>query len=237
MSGLNKFAIAAVTTAMMSTCATAATYTFTEGNGNNRKLVAGANQIDLEDANNSTPGFDIDGLAGQTTGFGANDVVQLHGRIVSSQDVFSYTFAFAQGFKVEFDLDGYTLATDTNSSDGDDTESLSGLVGQDGRFGNPKAGISAKGVAFTLTNTADNSFITRPFTTDILDGEDPFIFAGLGGVEYTLTVDGSVGPQKGADALYDLKISAVPIPAAGFMLLGGIGGLAALRRRKGKAKT
>jgi hypothetical protein len=30
----------------------------------------------------------------------------------------------------------------------------------------------------------------------------------------------------------DIKVSAVPVPAAGFLLFGALGGLAALRRRK-----
>ncbi|MEM6371206.1 MAG: VPLPA-CTERM sorting domain-containing protein [Pseudomonadota bacterium] len=215
--------------ALMAGSATAATFTFTEGNGNNRKLVAGS--MDLDDANTSMPGFELDDLAGVGAGFGADAVVQLHGRIVSSQDIFTYTFAFMQGFKVEFDLDGYLLASGFTSSDGDQSEALSGLVGQDGRGGNPQSGLlPVKGVEFTLSG--GGSTISKTFTTDVLAGSNPFIFSGTGGVEYVLTVDGSVGPAVGADALYDLKISAVPLPAAGLLLLGGLGGFAALKRRK-----
>ncbi|MFL4470352.1 VPLPA-CTERM sorting domain-containing protein [Tateyamaria armeniaca] len=230
---ISKIAASAIALALMAGGATAATFTFTEGNGHNRKLVAGS--IDLNDANTSTPGFELDDLAGVAAGFAPDDVIQLHGRIVSSQDVFSYTFAFAQGFKVEFDLDGYLLAAGFTSSDGDQSEALSGLVGQNGRGGNPQVGLlPVKGVEFTLAGGGTS--ISRTFQTDVISG-DPFLFSGIGGVEYTLTVDGSVGPAVGADALYDLKISAVPLPAGGLLLLGGLGGLAALRRRKGKANA
>ncbi|MEO9575075.1 MAG: VPLPA-CTERM sorting domain-containing protein [Tateyamaria sp.] len=227
MKSIAKFATTASVLAVMATGASAATYTFTEGNGQNRKLVAGS--TDLNDS--PVP----DGIP--LGSFANDDVIQLHGRIVSSQDVFTYTFAFASAFKVEFDLDGYELATDLISSDGVSTfETISGLVGQVEKGGNPETGSTKKAVAFTLARTG--SSVTKSFTTDVWhdNPSDGFIFSGLGGFEYTLTVDGSLQPTQSAVALYDLKISAVPIPAAGFMLLGGLGGLAALRRRKGKAQ-
>ena len=42
--------------------------------------------------------------------------------------------------------------------------------------------------------------------------------------------EGNTAPPEGN---IDFRISAVPVPAAGFMLLAGLGGLAAARRRKG----
>ena len=36
----------------------------------------------------------------------------------------------------------------------------------------------------------------------------------------------------GATASFDIVASQIPVPAAGFLLIGGLGGLAALRRRK-----
>ncbi|WP_108835507.1 VPLPA-CTERM sorting domain-containing protein [Tateyamaria sp. Alg231-49] len=140
---------------------------------------------------------------------------------------------------MEFDLDGYQLAAGLTSSDLVDPDSgyetLSGLVGQVAKGGNPVAGTTVKNVSFSLSG--GGSTVSKTFVTDVLASNttDGFIFSGLGNVEYTLTVDGSLRPTSGAVALYDLKISAVPIPAAGFMLLGGLGGLAALRRRKSKS--
>ncbi len=229
MNLVSKFASVVITSAIMATGASAATVTYTEGNGQNRKLVADSS--DLEDS--PIPG----GFA--LGSFESDDVLQLHGRIVSSQDVFSYTFAFSGAFNVEFDLDGYQLAAGLTSSDLVDPDSgyetLSGLVGQVAKGGNPVAGTTVKNVSFSLSG--GGSTVSKTFVTDVLASNttDGFIFSGLGNVEYTLTVDGSLRPTSGAVALYDLKISAVPIPAAGFMLLGGLGGLAALRRRKSKS--
>ncbi|MEQ3711187.1 MAG: VPLPA-CTERM sorting domain-containing protein [Tateyamaria sp.] len=225
MNLVSKFASVVITSAIMATGASAATVTYTEGNGQNRKLVADSS--DLEDS--PIPG----GFA--LGSFESDDVIQLHGRIVSSQDVFSYTFAFSGAFNVEFDLDGYDLAAGLTSSDGTSSEDLSGLVGQVAKGGNPVAGTTVKNVSFSLSS--GGSTVSKTFVTDVLASNttDGFIFSGLGNVEYTLTVDGSLRPTSGAVALYDLKISAVPIPAAGFMLLGGLGGMAALRRRKSKS--
>ncbi|MEM6890485.1 MAG: VPLPA-CTERM sorting domain-containing protein [Pseudomonadota bacterium] len=228
-----KLAVSAIALALLAGGATAATYTFTEGDGNNRKLVAGS--MDLDDADPSAPGFELDDLVGAGDGLGADDVLQIHGRIVGSKDVFSFSYAVAEGFKVEFDLDGYLLAAGATSSDGDQSEALSGLVGQAGRGGNPEAGLSpVKDVRFVLSG--GGSTVSQTYQTDVLAG-NPLLFTGMGGVEYTLTVDGSVGSYARTDALYDLKISAVPIPAAGFLLLGGLGGLAAMRRLKGSATS
>ncbi|MEM9577877.1 MAG: VPLPA-CTERM sorting domain-containing protein [Pseudomonadota bacterium] len=194
--------------------ASAATFTWTEGNGNNRKLVAGS--IDLNDANSNTPGFDLGA-------FTAADALQVHGRIVGSQDVFSYSFTMSQAFNVSFDLDGYALALGG-------FESNSGLVGQKKRGGDPTPGEIMKGVKFTLTGGGSSE--SRSFATDILSGADPFILSGDGNTVYTLTIDGSVGPAAGKAALYDLRIAAVSVPAAGLLLISAVAGMGAMARRR-----
>lgn len=240
MKFLTTVAAAALALLVSLETASAATFTWTEGNNQNRKLVAGS--YDLEDADESTPGFELDDLANvNPTGFGANDILQIHGRIVSAVDIYTYSFSFQNSFKVEFDLDGYQLAENLISSNGitDENdpdfgfETLSGLVGQDGRGGDPEAGLPKKGVKFSLIGNGQT--IERSFKTDILDGANPFIFGGVGGVEYILIVDGSVGPRSGADALYDLRISAVPVPAAGLLLLTAVAGAGFMGRRRRKS--
>ncbi|MBT8460480.1 MAG: VPLPA-CTERM sorting domain-containing protein, partial [Boseongicola sp.] len=60
------------------------------------------------------------------------------------------------------------------------------------------------------------------------DTEDLFNYSGEAGV-FTLVIDGQRGSPG---ATYDIGISAVPLPAAGWLLLAGVGGLAAMKRRK-----
>ena len=200
--------------------ASAATYTWTEGNNANRKLVKDSR--DLEDADPTAPGFELG------DDFGSEDTLQIHGRIVSSQDTFSYNFSMATNFSVAFDLDGYIL------QEGNVFESNSGLVGQTTKGGDPTPGEITKGVRFILTDEGGNTQ-TLDYTTDILlgSGVDPFIFSGRGGEKYTLTVDGSIGPEIGAAALYDVKIAAaVPIPAAAWLFGSGLIGLVGAARRQ-----
>ncbi len=206
--------LAAAALMLSAVAASSATYTWTEGNNDNRKLVAGS--LDLEDASPGMPGFDLGD-------FNSNDALQIHGRIVGSQDVFSYSFTMEKQFSVVFDLDGYFL-------DEGGFESDSGLVGQRRRGGNPTPGYSMKGVKFTLSGGGETE--SRSFVTDVLDGADPFIFFGNGGTEYTLTVDGSVGPQTGRAALYDLRVEAVPVPAAGLLLISAVAGMGVMSRRR-----
>ncbi|MEL6792061.1 MAG: hypothetical protein AAFP78_01305 [Pseudomonadota bacterium] len=214
---------AALAVALAATTATAATFTFTEGNGQNRKLVA--DSVDLQDARSNAPGFDL----GQS--LTANDILQIHGRIVGAKDSFSYLFQMTEAFVVSFDLDGYQLAGNLIGSNGvDGFEQFSGLVGQNTRRGDPTPGADSKGVRFTLAGGGTTQ--SRTFQTDVLLGDDAFIFSGLGGVAYTLTVDGSVGPRKNAAALYDLKVAAIPLPATGLLLLTTLAGVGFIARRR-----
>ncbi|MEM0950258.1 MAG: VPLPA-CTERM sorting domain-containing protein [Pseudomonadota bacterium] len=232
---IGKLGIALVALVVAATSSSAATYTWTEGNGQNRKLVAGS--TDLEDANPGSPGFELNALAfggtqDDAAAFGFGDSLQIHGRIVSSQDTFSFKFSFNSAFRVLFDLDGYELADGLSSSIGTELEPLSGLVDQVARRGNPSDELGdEKAVRFILSGGAGPDQV-RVFETNVLDGATPFIFGGEAGTEYVLTVDGNVQPTRNIDALYDLRIVAVPLPAAGLLLLGALGGLAAFRRHK-----
>ena len=88
----------------------------------------------------------------------------------------------------------------------------------------------------TIDNDADNTSdfalqlgmnapIVRQFMTEVTHG-DSFIFSGGPGT-YTFSIDGA-----GGGALYDIQFTAVPIPAALYLLLGGSGFLGLFGRRK-----
>lgn len=216
---------------LAATSVAATTFTWTEGDGENRKRVA--DSTDLEDASNGSPGFDLN-LSNGGDAFAFDDKLQIHGRIVGARDTFSFDFEFGAGFTVEFDLDGYELAAGLIGSDGVSSyEQLSGLVDQDGRGGNPFVQDDPDGKFVKFTLTGGGSSESRTFQTNVLDGDDPFIFRGKANTRYTLTVDGrSPRSTKNFDALYDLTISTVPLPAGAWLMIGAFGGLAAMRRRK-----
>jgi hypothetical protein len=59
------------------------------------------------------------------------------------------------------------------------------------------------------------------------DGDDPF--TGTGPVQFAF-------PQGNSNiTFFDSEVAPIPLPAAGLMLAGAVGGLAALRRRKAQA--
>ena len=61
---------------------------------------------------------------------------------------------------------------------------------------------------------------------------DPAQLVRIGPGVYTLVVEGSVGPNRRVPALYDIEVAAkIPLPAAGLLLIAGLGSLVALRRR------
>ncbi|MFX0547400.1 VPLPA-CTERM sorting domain-containing protein [Roseovarius sp. S1116L3] len=57
----------------------------------------------------------------------------------------------------------------------------------------------------------------------------PISFSGLAAGNYRIGFFESGDPET---TQLDVRVSAVPLPAAGFMLFGALGGLAAMRRRK-----
>ncbi len=58
--------------------------------------------------------------------------------------------------------------------------------------------------------------------------EDLLSYNGGAGV-FTLVIDGQ---PRSPGATYDIGVSTVPLPAAGWLLFAGVGGLAAMKRRK-----
>jgi hypothetical protein len=60
-----------------------------------------------------------------------------------------------------------------------------------------------------------------------------FVVASAG--DYSMFFDAASKSDSYGGFIDDIKVSAVPVPAAGFLLFGALGGLAALRRRKATA--
>lgn len=115
-------------------------------------------------------------------------------------------------------------------------------------FFNP-AGISGFSVANVLAGLLQFSFNTSGGNQTVLNGANPnntnpaslgvnffASFADLansrtGSVLYLFFDDDGANNDDNHDDLV-IRVSAVPVPAAGFMLFGALGGLAALRRRR-----
>ena len=201
----------------------AATFMVTEGTGQNRPLVAGS--IDLGDAPSGGAGF-------QLGTFGSEDTLGIYGRIVSATDRFTYTFNATEGFNVAFDFDGYALENGGSVDAG-----YSGLINQNVVNGGDLSS-GGKGVTISLLSVALNSIIaTRDFVTNVtsLTTASAGIFSGIAAGKYRLIVDGSGGPNTGTAALYDILITAVPIPAA-LPLLASAFGLARIARLEKASK-
>lgn len=215
----------AIASLFLAATAHAATVTVTEGNGQNRALVAGS--TDLEDAPPGGTGFDLDALLGGP--FGEGDTIGIYGRIVSSVDRFTYSFTAGVNFDVLFDFDGYDLDNGDTVAAG-----LSGLIDQSvvTSGGDPVNDGGGKGVVISLFQGL-TLIDSNPYTTNVTSAttSDNVIFGDVAAGSYTLVIDGSGGPNKGRPALYDIEISAVPLPLPGLLLVAGLGGLAALRRK------
>lgn len=227
---ISRLAAAALGLALVSGAATAAPITngftlgfgFTEGTGQNRDFVAGT--TDLEDAPDPNGTFDLGTIV-------AGDVIGLYGRIVSAKDSFKFTFNAPGSFIVAFDLNGYDLDANKDGTV-DGTVTRSGLVNQS--FAEGGAAGSTKKVVFSLTGPGNVTETETRFTNLVAGDPGEVLFTGAGGM-YTLTVDGSQGPGKNIAALYDLNISAVPLPASILFLLGGLAGLGFVARRRATA--
>ncbi len=195
--------------ALMGTAASAATIGFTEGQ---RADVAGTTRIVPVDAASGMPGFDLGTI-------NSGDDVNLHGRIVTQVD--TYTFTATSAVKVKWIFGGYALAAGGFETD-------SGFVAAAG--GSPKSpSLGAPGSTADLMFTDGMNVFTpsiSPVSTDIVAGNPAIISLAAG--TYSFSING----LNSDDALYDIQISAVPLPAGAVLLLTGLAGFGLARRRR-----
>lgn len=82
--------------------------------------------------------------------------------------------------------------------------------------------VSTDGVTFAYATSVTNASANNVFSFNVPGG--PF--------SYLKVTDTSGSPSTDGYDIDSISVSAVPLPAGGLLLLGGLGGLAALKRRK-----
>jgi len=182
----------------------AATLSYTEGK---RDQIAGSVVLSPKDAPNAPPGYSL-GAIGLGEPF---DRIDIFGRVVGNFDIFDFTSSSA--FRVDFIFGGFDLEE-------------GGSVGQSG-FVIEETGSNSSDFTLDILSPSTGVIASGGFTNDVTSGIS-FIFGGLAG-DYRFTIKG-----EGAPVLYDIRISAVPLPAA--LPLMGVGmvllGLMSWRRKR-----
>lgn len=175
-----------------------------------RDRVAGTTVISPTDATNTAPGFDL-GTVGLTEKF---DTIDLYGRIVNAVDVFSFTATSA--FRIDFIFGGFDLYN-------------GGSVSQSGFIAESRDNTSE--FALDVLAPVPGHVGDFDLTTDVFGGTS-LIFSGDAGT-YQFALDGTGGAAR-----YDIRISAVPLPA-GLPLMGAglalMGFVAWNKKRKANA--
>lgn len=192
---------------LLASAASAATYGVTEGW---RDRVA--DTVRLRDvASDKNSAYDFGAL-------GADDVASVHGRLQHAVD--SFAFTATANMTIGFITGGLDLHNGgTTSESGFVSENALVKVGSFNLFTESVAG---SGVFDLLVSSAT-------YSTDTAGGAN--LFTATAGRNYVLSIDGS-GQDRRYAAHYDIRISAVPLPATALLLMAGMGGLASMRRRK-----
>lgn len=192
----------------------AATYTFVEGD---RDDVIGATRVTADGSGaDDTLSFDLTAI---TTTLGGGDIIDIHGRIIGFAD--EYKFDTNRNVRVTWIFNGYTTAA--------------GFVAKSGFVANPFDDTESAPAELTVNPGAiggvDSPFLTNICATCTNDNIKIFSQTFDPGT-WTLNIDGLAG--GGIDTYYDIRITAVPLPAGGLLLLTALGGLGIARRRRNK---
>lgn len=190
----------------VATAAHAATVTLSEGV---RAPILGS--IDLGDVKGSARGAYFAG------DFGTGDTLRIHGRVVHKRDTFAFTMD--TGFDVSFLFGGYETENGTTRGSGFTSA---------GRKMNTS--VFRLFDALTGVEVAAKTFSSGITSSSDTGGNALIFSAGPG--DYLFQIDGAAYDNRRAAALYDIEISAVPLPASSLMLLAGVGALGMARRRK-----
>ena len=160
---------------------------------------------------------------GDTTGtlyvgtVGSGQSVGLAGRIVTAVD--TWMFTTLTDWSISFvDL----MIDDQQYFDSSDITDPAGSFAGNGDTTTAIFSIFQEGIVEAVYSATITAKLGGVGTEGLLD------YSGEAGV-FTLVIDGQRGSPG---ATYDIGISAVPLPAAGWLLLAGVGGLAAMKRRK-----
>lgn len=185
-----------------------------------RDLVFGTIQLAPEDtSSNPANAFNLD-----TLGSLDDTVFSIYGRIVDAVDNFAFGFTATKGVDISFIFDGYNL---------DNSGSMGAFVAESGFVS--ENGPVEKTATFKLLD-AGNSFSViemLTLTTDITSGVPLLFSAGPG--SYVLQIDGSGANAPGQGVgLYDIRVAAVPLPAALPLFLAALLGLRLVGRYRSR---